>query len=367
MLLLVLSHDDLTKNFFFHCSIITSTSTSTSTTTSGGSSSSSIVVVVAIFLVVRWPNGSRNARLAGKPLAGGYRGCLWSLIGDLDYLVSILKLPNFNSARPCSLCRCSLAGTNSWSDFSKSAPWRKQLWTLATWKAWEGRSPCPLFKLSFCSALTVHLDYMHCKYLGVDQYTYASVLALLCCQVMNGTPQENLNSCWNTIKSFYRAHGTRIQYRYLNKLTMFLRQNGTPKLRGKAGEIRHVAPALLHLWSLHMDGNLQVHKQIHMLLKFSVMMEQLITDNKEEISFPIADANKFAEACSNMLSLHASLAQHFADEQTDLFTLTSKCHMLQHIALLSRCLSPRLATCGERKICFVVRSFSKTKRFVVFF
>ena len=113
MLLLVLSHDDLTKNFFFHCSIITSTSTSTSTTTSGGSgsSSSSSIVVVAIFLVVRWPNGSRNARLAGKPLAGGYRGCLWSLIGDLDYLVSILKLPNFNSARPCSLCRCSLAGT----------------------------------------------------------------------------------------------------------------------------------------------------------------------------------------------------------------------------------------------------------------
>ena len=105
-----------------------------------------------------------------------------------------------------------------------------------------------------------------------------------------------------------------------------------------------------------------------MLLKFSVMMEQLITDNKEEISFPIADANKFAEACSNMLSLHASLAQHFADEQTDLFTLTSKCHMLQHIALLSRCRSPRLATCGERKIMFCsLRSFSKTKRFCCIF
>lgn len=254
----------------------------------------------------------------------------------------MLKLPNFNSARPCGLCRCSLSGTNSWSNFSKTAPWRSQLWTLTSWKAWDDRSPCPLFQLSYCSALTVHLDYMHCKYLGVDQYTYASVLALLCCQIMDGTPQENLNRCWRTIKEYYAEHHIRIQYKYLNKLTMFLRKNGTPKLRGKAGEIRHVAPALEHLWSTHMDPNLEVHKQIHMLLKYSVRMEQLITLNKEEVAFPQAEAKKFTDACENMLSLHASLANHFAGEQINLFTLTSKCHMLQHIALLSRCLNPRL-------------------------
>ena len=254
----------------------------------------------------------------------------------------MLKLPNFNSARPCGLCRCSLAGANSWSNFSKTAPWRSQLWTLTSWKAWENRSPCPLFQLSYCSALTVHLDYMHCKYLGVDQYTYASVLALLCCQIMGGTPQENLNQCWRTIKEYYAAHNIRIQYKYLNKLTMFLRKSGTPKLRGKAGEIRHVAPAISHLWSMHMDPNLEIHKQIDMLLRFSVRMEELITINKEEVAFPQAEAKKFTAACENMLSLHASLANHFAEEQINLFTLTSKCHMLQHIALLSRCLNPRL-------------------------
>ena len=217
---------------------------------------------------MRWPRNSPNGLRAGKHLANGYCGCLWSLIGDLDYLVSILKLPNFNSSRPCSLCRCSLAGANSWSDFSPSALWRNQLWTLTAWKNWEGRSQCPLFGcLSYCSALTVHLDYMHCKYLGVDQYVYASVLALLCCQVMSGTPQENLNRCWRTIKEYYHRHQTRIRYRYLNKLTMFLRKSGTPKLRGKAGEIRHFAPVICHLWTLHMDSNFEVHQQIHMLLK----------------------------------------------------------------------------------------------------
>lgn len=232
----------------------------------------------------RWARGSKNAFQAGKELAGGYCGVLWGLIGDLDYLLAVLKLPNFNAARPCGLCRCSLSGANSWSNFSKAAPWRSQLWTLTSWKAWGERSPCALFQLSYCSALTVHLDYMHCKYLGVDQYTYASVLALLCCQIMDGTPQENLNRCWRAIKQYCAEHNIRIQYKYLNKLTMFLRKNGTPKLRGKAGEIRHVAPALAHLWSTHMDPNLEVHKRIHMLLRFSVRTEQLITINKEEVA-----------------------------------------------------------------------------------
>ena len=106
---------------------------------------------------------------------------------------------------------------------------------------------------------------MHCKYLGVDQYTYGSVLALLCCKVMGGSPLQNLQAVWADIKVFYRENGTKVQYRYLNKLTMFLRQNGTQKLRGKAGEIRHLAPALLHVWMKYMSPNLEVHIQIKLL------------------------------------------------------------------------------------------------------
>ena len=294
---------------------------------------------------VRWTRGSKNAQRAGKQLADGYCAILWSLIGDLDYLVAILNLPNFNSSRPCSLCRCSLSGANSWSDFSNTAAWRNQLWSFDSWKRWAERSKCPLFKLSYCSALTVHLDYMHCKYLGVDQYTYGSVLALLVCSVMPSSPQVNLNTCWRMIKEYYQTHQTKVQYKYLTKLTMFLRKSGTPKLRGKAGEIRHFAPAIFHLWTYHMNPDLEVHQQIKLLLKFSVQMEQLLTDNREEIAFPPDDARKFTAACSNMLSLHASVANHFAEEGTELFTLTSKCHMLQHIALLAPCLSPRLVPC----------------------
>ncbi|CAK9077599.1 unnamed protein product, partial [Durusdinium trenchii] len=163
--------------------------------------------------------------------------------------------------------------------------------------------------------------------------------------VMPGSPQQNLDLLWSEIKHLYHQHNTKVRYRYLNKLTMFLRQNGTPKLRGKAGEIRHFADIIVHLWQRHMSSELLVHKQIHLLLKLSARMEQLITDNREEIAFPAPEARKFAKACQEMLSLHAVLANHFAEEETDLFTLTSKCHMLQHISLLAGCINPRLVWC----------------------
>ena len=289
---------------------------------------------------------------AGEPLAAGYAGCLWSIIGDLDYFCSILRLRNFNSSRPCPLCRCSLSGTNSWSDFSPTAPWRSQIWSLESWKKWPARSQCPLFDAVFLSALTVHLDYLHSKYLGVDQYCYGSVLALLTCRIMDNTPQENIEECWRHIQTFYRTNRTTVRFKNLGKLTMYLRQNGTPKLRGKAGEIRHLAGAMLSLWNAYMHEELEIHRAIKMALKSSVRMEELISDNRQSLAFPREAAEEFNECCENYLSLNAFLADHFAEEETSLFLMTSKTHMLQHISLLSHCLSPRLALRLTLSRCF---------------
>lgn len=292
----------------------------------------------------RWPKRSVDGLRAGTPLAGGFKACLWSVIGDLDYFVSILQLPNFNSQRPCTLCRCSLSGVNTWSNFTPSAPWRQQIWCMSAWKAWGGRSPCPLFDLPFTSGLSVSMDWMHSKYLGVDQYCYGSILALLTVQIMpNDDPQRNLNILWSDILSFYRENNTPVRYRYLNRLGMYLRKSGTPKLRGKAGEIRHLAPAMLYIWNRHKGAAATtVHTMISALLKESCQLENHISDYKDALSFPPVVAKQFSKSCENMLTLQASLASHFIGEGLDLFTLTSKAHMLQHIAMVSGCVSPRL-------------------------
>jgi len=175
---------------------------------------------------------------------------------------------------------------NTWSDFKETAQWRNQIWDMATWKLWPGRTKCPLLNLPFTSALSVALDWMRSKYLGVAQYVYGSVLALLTVQIMPNDPQANLNRIWSDIVSYYRMHNTKVRYRYLNKLTMYLRKSGTPKLRGKAGEIRHLAHPMLHIWNKHMGAESDVNLQIRALLKQSCALEDLLSEYRDELFFP---------------------------------------------------------------------------------
>ena len=52
-----------------------------------------------------------------------------------------------------------------------------------------------------------------------------------------------------------------VRFRYLNKLSMFVRQSGFPKLRGKAAEIRYLAGPMLEVWSRHMNEAVQLHRR----------------------------------------------------------------------------------------------------------
>lgn len=267
--------------------------------------------------VSRFKKGTEDYHRAGTPLAEGYFAILWSIIGDLDYFVAILGLPNFsNASMPCALCRTSLTGSNTWSNFRPDAPWRLQQWTYSAWQAWPNRCQNPLFTLPGVSAFSICLDYMHSKYLGTDQYVFGSVLALLTCTgMMDGTPERNVTALHRFFQDFYRRDNTPVRYRYLNRLTMFLRQSGCPKLRGKAAELRYFGKPLLAAWEKWMNCRISVHVDIQLLLKMNVFMENLLSEFRDEICFPPDQAVAFEEACSTMLTLHGKLAVHFADEE----------------------------------------------------
>ena len=152
---------------------------------------------------------------------------------------------------------------------------------------------------------------------------------------MPNDPQANLNRIWSDIVSYYRMHNTKVRYRYLNKLTMYLRKSGTPKLRGKAGEIRHLAHPMLHIWNKHMGAESDVNLQIRALLKQSCALEDLLSEYRDELFFPPPVAAQFGETLSNMLVLQAALASHFTEEETDLFPAdlqntyaTTYCHCI---------------------------------------
>ncbi|CAE7776529.1 unnamed protein product, partial [Symbiodinium necroappetens] len=295
----------------------------------------------------RFPAGSIQAERAGQALAGGFYGVLWSLIGDLDYFTQILQLPNYNNATmPCPLCRASLSGNLTWSNFSSTAPWRATMWRPHTWHLWPDRSRNPVFSIPGVSSLQIALDYMHSKYLGTDQFQFGSVLSLLVYDVMDeGSPELNLAACWRFMREYYRIHQTAVRFRSMSRLTMFTRRSGGPKLRGKAAEIRYFGEVLLALWTTYCNDELLVHKQVTLLLKRNVFMERMITEHQSDLFLDDGPAALFQQACADMLVLHGELALHFSAEGMQYFALTSKAHMLQHACDLSRCLSPRTVWC----------------------
>ena len=72
---------------------------------------------------------------------------------------------------------------------------------------------------------------------------------------------------------------------------MVKKKKGFPKLRGKAAEIKAFGPALLHLWKTHMNSELGVHRSIKIMLELNVEMERIISDNKEFVALPEAQAS----------------------------------------------------------------------------
>ena len=73
----------------------------------------------------RFPRNSTEYERAGKQLAGGWRGCLVQLAGDLDYYSKWFGAPRWsNHQKPCSICRSTFRGRLSWRDNRYNSAWQ---------------------------------------------------------------------------------------------------------------------------------------------------------------------------------------------------------------------------------------------------
>ena len=301
------------------------------------------MISIGLYCVLhRYAEGTPEHRKANTYLAGGFRGILFCLTGDLDYFNAFFKAPNWNSASPCIHCPATTSGPNTWSDFLPTAMWRGQVYTKAIWNAMDTNlHKLSLLTLPGCSCWTVSYDWMHCKYLGFDQYSHGSTFAVLVHMVMPSSPEENLKTAWEFLKSYFKTNKTPTPFRYINKLSMFVRVNRFPKLRGKASEVRHLGPALCALWDAYMNLAISLHRKILTMLKCNVKLEQMLTEYQEDFAFPAGPGQTFEETCNNMLLLRTQVANHFVEEGLQYYDITSKSHFCQHIAMLARHISPR--------------------------
>jgi hypothetical protein len=222
-----------------------------------------LLLVIAVHLCVaqlsqneimyRYPRGSPEQRKAGTWLAGGFKGILVQLCGDLDYFAKWFGIPRWgNHSRMCSICRSTYKGPMSWLDNRAMAGWVSSVVTASNWRS-HWNPDCILFLLEGLSSLSIALDYMHNSYLGWLQYFYGSVLFLLVYHIIPGEPLHILtHTIAPFIKLFQKENVVSQRYRpRLNKLTMFEKKKSFPRLRGRAADIRHATVLSILLLQLH--------------------------------------------------------------------------------------------------------------------
>lgn len=152
-----------------------------------------------------WPatdDLASTLQAGSRQLAGGFRGILYVINGDLDYLDKALFLPSCNSANMCCWCPANLTNI-PWWELKPGSTWMAQLYTALTVLA----GVCAIFQVPGVSLMTVAPDWMHNKHLGTDMYFYGSVLWLLCYVLLEGTPEANMDIVLEDIKAEYRKQG----------------------------------------------------------------------------------------------------------------------------------------------------------------
>ena len=222
--------------------------------------------------------------------------------------------------------------------------------THLRWAAWPQRSSCKLFeKLPGCTAVATSYDWMHAKLLGTDMVFHGSVLWILCHEVLGDTPLDNLQTCWRKILSVYKEKGITERYRGMNKLSLFQRKSGGPKLKGRAAQVSALAQPMLSLWTENMDTTSPIHKQIGLWLKLNAAVEKIIKDSEDEIALSPTNHASLKKMCFGMAQLHRSLAQNYEAQPVPLFADIPKLHAWLHCALASSYLNPRLTWCFRQE------------------
>ena len=291
---------------------------------------------------------SPAGRKAGAPLAGGHFAALLQLSGDLDYYSKYLNLPKSTSHQPCAQCRAEFYGENSWCDNRQNSPWQQQLLTTENWRLWWNIS-CALFELPGFSCWSIAYDLMHCSYLGALQHLYGSIIWLLVHECLHAEPLDNLKVVWDFIVKFQKDDASRHRYRHcLEKLTMFQKAKGYPKLRGKAADIKGLDLALCKCFQHYMDPNNHQHIQASALLELNVEIGQLLDSYSPKFGFmavPQEQHEILVLKSLQMTQLHVQLCEHYQETDISLFNITAKTHFCIHVYLLSKYIHPSVTWC----------------------
>ena len=164
---------------------------------------------------------------------------------------------------------------------------------------------------------------------------------------MSGDAASNLDDLWAECKAFYKARYIRDRFTHM-RLSMFCQPSRPfakfPRLRGKAAEVRQLGAPLLEAWQKR-RGDSVLHRQVEYLMRRSVKLEDMLSDNKELVLYPPALAEEFRRVTEEYLQMYSAVARAYGEAGRMLFDVTPKHHMLWHAADSAKWLNPCRVWC----------------------
>jgi hypothetical protein len=302
----------------------------------------------------RWPthdwNGveytepSQEWKLATEMyyLAEGYAGLFFSNTCDLDFYAKLWRLENHNnSSQPCFLCPASLEDHVNWRNFKPGAGWIASTYTNAQWLE-AHPFHFSIFDLPFIGVWFLNPDYMHCKYLGVDQYFYGSILKLLVFHTLPGDPATNMAIIWKDLAKYFRENHVENAYRLIT-VNMFNNKD-FPRLKGRAAELRHLGKAMAHVFDKYCVPGRLLHTRVKATLKLNNKLEQVL-DEHRGWNFQGDMYDKLVKAGHDFLVGYNACQAAASRERLELFSVTIKGHHVLHSVYRSNWIHPKMCWC----------------------
>ena len=266
---------------------------------------------------------SWRRKMAGRPLLA--QGILAEVRGDWAMYKQVFKLPSWNAAgRCCFKCKCSLQEIRS---CSSSAPWRDHPWSFLELQEHmldKSGAVSPIMAAPGISLATFEVDWLHSCDLGVAADFLGNCCFLVSKHMPGSSEEQRVASLWRDIKQWYTENQTPNQFNTITKLMIRKEARKSPKLRGKAAEIRYLIPWSVDITERLFSGYPPSSEEGACRLaakQIQICYSQLSTEN--------FDPKVLADSCKSFLLLYTALEDLCLLEHR--WRYKPKFHLWQHM------------------------------------